>query len=270
MHTAQAMARTAHIGVQLYTVRDLAKQDLAGTLRAIASIGYPEVEFAGYHGHEPAAIRGMLEEAGLAAPAAHVGLDELRQDLDRALAGADMIGHRYLIVPWVQPPTSLDGWRRIAAEFNELGAVVRERRIQFAYHNHDFALKSIEGKVPYDLLLEECDPELVKMEMDIFWTVKGGGDPLSYFERFPGRFPLVHVKDMRDSGGAREMTEVGSGQIAFEEMFAASERAGLVYYIVEHDNPVDPLVSIRTSYDNLHRMLATPTWLDADKTSSKR
>ena len=262
--------RLNHIGLQLYTVRGFVERDMAGTLREIATIGYREVEFAGYFGRRPSDIRAMLDQSKLSAPSAHVGLEELRKNTEGAIAAAEVMGHRFLIVPWLQPPATLDAWHRIADEFNRIGAALQARAIQFAYHNHDFEFRPIAGTMPYDLLLAECDPELVKMEMDLFWTVKGGGEPLSYFERFPGRFPLVHVKDMRDPGGAEEMTEVGSGQIGFREIFASSGKAGLVHYVVEHDNPADPLASIRTSYHNLHEMLATPSSLDRDRTSSHR
>ena len=106
------------------------------------------------------------------------------------------------------------------------------------------------------MLLEECDPELVKMQLDLFWAVKAGQDPVSWFERQPGRFPLVHVKDMRDLRGAQEMVEVGTGDIDFGRIFSQAGRAGIVHYVVEHDNPTDPMASVRTSYGNLRRMLA--------------
>lgn len=249
-------SRVTRAGLQLYTVRALIERDMADTLRRVAGVGYREVEFAGYFGRNPGSVRAMLDDAGLTAPSAHVGLDALHRDTTGAIAAAKVIGHRHLVVPWLQPPTDIDAWRRIAADFNRIGAELRQHGLQFAYHNHDFELRPIAGTVPYDLLLNECDPELVKMEMDIFWTVKGGGDPLSYFERFPGRFTMVHVKDMRDPRGAQEMTEVGAGSIDFSRIFAQSERAGLVHYFVEHDDPTDPLESIRTSYLNLRRLLS--------------
>ena len=251
-----ASSRVAHIGVQLYTLRDLVKNDMAGTLRALAGIGYREVEFAGLHGNAPGDVRAMLEDAKLTAPSAHLPIEAMRTEPEEAIAAAKVLGHRYLILPWVQPPKSLDVWRSLAGEMNTFGRTCQERGIQFAYHNHDFEFVPIDGTMPYDLLLAECDPELVKMQLDLFWAVKGGQDPVAYFERHPGRFPLVHVKDMREPRGAQVMTEVGTGDIDFRRIFSHAERAGLVHYVVEHDNPADPLASVRTSYENLVRILA--------------
>lgn len=253
--TRTGSAALAHISVQLYTVRELAKQDMAGTLRALAEIGYPEVEFAGYHGHEPAAIRRMLDEARLTAPSAHVAIELIRTEPESLLAAAEVVGHRYLILPWVQLPKTVDAWRGLAGELDRFGRACRDRGIQLAYHNHDFEFVPVEGKLPYEVLVEECDPELVKMQLDLFWAVKAGQDPVAWFERHPGRFPLVHVKDMRDLRGAQEMVEVGTGDIDFGRIFSHAGRAGIVHYVVEHDNPSDPMASVRTSYGNLRRLL---------------
>lgn len=254
--SARGGSRVSHIGVQLYTVRDLMKADMPGTLRSIAEIGYPEVEFAGYFDREPRAVRDMLDQLRLRAPSAHVPLDVMRANAAGAITAAEVIGHRYLIVPWLQAPKTIDAWRGLATEFNRFGTACRERGVQFAYHNHEFEFTPIAGTLPYDVLLQECDPELVKMELDLFWAVKGGQDPVAYFEKHPGRFPLVHVKDMRDLAGAQEMVDVGAGDIDFRRIFAKADQAGLVHYVAEHDNPPDPMGTLRTSYTNLRRMLA--------------
>ena len=254
--TAGGGSRVAHIGVQLYTVRDLMKADMPGTLRSIAEIGYPEVEFAGYYDREPQAVRDMLDQLRLKAPSGHVPLEVMRTDAAGAIAAAKVIGHRYLIVPWLQPPKTIEAWRGLASEFNRFGTACREGGVQFAYHNHEFEFTPIAGTMPYDVLLQECDPELVKMQLDLFWAVKGGQDPVAYFDKHPGRFPLVHVKDMRDLAGAQEMVDVGAGDIDFRRIFAKADKAGLVHYVAEHDNPQDPMATLRTSYANLRRMLA--------------
>jgi len=138
--------------------------------------------------------------------------------------------------------------------------------MQFAYHNHWFEYLPVNGKLPYDTLLQESDPDLVKMEMDLCWISVAGQDPVKYFDRYPGRFPLVHVKDVtkissvtaageQDFGDSmKEMTEVGSGVIDWKRIFAQSEKAGLKHYFVEHDNPKAPFDSIRTSYAYLERL----------------
>jgi sugar phosphate isomerase/epimerase len=227
---------------------------MAGTLHDIGRIGYGEVEFAGYHGHAPGDIRQWLARAGVSAPSAHVAIEILRTDLDAAISAARVIGHRYLVLPWVPAPTTLAAWRELARECNRFGEACRDAGIQFAYHNHDFEFAPTEGRIPYDILLEECDSELVKMELDVYWAVKAGRDPVELFERHPGRFPLVHVKDMDREQG---MTEVGSGKIDFARIFAHAGRAGLTHYIVEHDDPADPMASVRASFNNLQSLLMT-------------
>ncbi len=144
-----------------------------------------------------------------------------------------------------------DGWKHAADAFNRAGEASKKAGIQFAYHNHNWEFKTDKGEMPYEILLTKTDPNLVKMEMDLFWTVKGKQDPLTYFNRYPGRFPLVHVKDMKKNG---EMTEVGSGDIDFKKIFAQSEKAGIQHYFVEHDEPKDPIESIKTSYDYLSKL----------------
>jgi len=243
------------LGIQLYTLRSILPQDFDGTLARLAEIGYREVEFAGYHGREPAAVRAALERAGLAAPSAHVPIEALEDDWPRTLEAAQTIGHRWLVVAWVPEAlrSDLDGWRRVAERFNRAAAAAREVGIGFAYHNHDYEFAPLEGRVPYDVLLEETDPGLVRLELDLYWIVKGGRDPLEYFQRYPGRFPLVHVKDMGEDGG---MADVGTGTIDFARIIARAGQAGITHWFVEHDVPADPLRTARVSYENLRALMA--------------
>ncbi|HEX7786107.1 MAG TPA: TIM barrel protein, partial [Methylomirabilota bacterium] len=194
--------RLGPIGVQLYTVRTLLEKDFGGTLAALAAIGFREVEFAGYHGRPPEAVRDALDRAGLVAPAAHVPIDAVRDDLPRVLDAARLIGHRYLVVPSIpEGQHTTDGYRAVADLLNRAGQRVRDSGMQLAYHNHAFEFAALDGRVPYDILLERCAERLVAFEMDLYWITKGGGNPGRYFARWPGRFPLVHVKD---SAGAPE------------------------------------------------------------------
>lgn len=238
------------IGVQLYTVRGLMEKDLPGTLAAVAAAGYDEVEFAGYFGHAPEEVRAVLDGLGLASPAAHIPLASLREDLSGVIAAAQAIGHKYLISPWLNEDerTSIADYRGHIASFNEIGKALSDAGLRFGWHNHAFEFEAIEGTVPFDVMLDETDPDLVDFEIDLFWTVKGGADPLAYFDRNPGRFSCCHVKDMAADG---EMVAVGAGAIDFGAIFARSEQAGLVHYFVEHDNPSDPLASIQASYDHV-------------------
>jgi len=256
------------IGLQLYTVRDLMKQDFDGTLAKVAAIGYKEVEFAGYFDHSPKDVRAAVDRHGLTAPSAHIDYKSLGEKFPEVIEAAKVVGHDYLVNPWIDEEIRKqpDGWKQAAETFNRAGEACKKAGIQFAYHNHWFEFLPVNGKLPYDFLLTECDPNLVKMELDLCWITVGGQDPLRYFDRYPGRFPLVHVKDVKrvppvTAGGAqdfgssmKDMTEVGSGIIDWKKIFAQSDKAGIKHYFVEHDNPKKPLESIKTSYDYLARL----------------
>ncbi len=248
-----ARDRLGAIGVQLYSVRDLMQQDFEGTLARVAEIGYRQVEFAGYFGRSPVEVRAILDRHGLTAPSSHLAIETLEQGWDEALEAARTIGHRYLVVAWVpqeRRPT-LAGWREVAGLFNRAGARAHEAGIGFAFHNHDYEFVPLEGKLPYDVLLEATDPATVRMEMDLYWITKGGGDPLAYFARYPGRFPMVHVKDMAPD---QSMVDVGAGTIDWAKIFRHHRQAGIEYYFVEHDEPKDPFASIAASYRYLRHL----------------
>jgi sugar phosphate isomerase/epimerase len=252
---ALAGTRLSRIGVQLYTVRRLLQNDFEGTLARLAAIGFREVEFVDYYGRSPQAVRAALRSAGLEAPSAHVPIEAARDSWERVLEAARVAGHKFLLVAWLPEAErrSLDGYRAAADLFNRLGNQAQVAGIRFAYHNHAFEFGQLEGRLPYDVLLERCDPRYVSFEMDLYWITKGGQDPLGYFRRWPGRFPLVHVKD---SAGPPEhrMVEVGAGTIPWAAIFARRELAGIEHYFVEHDEPADPLGSVRASYEYLRRL----------------
>jgi sugar phosphate isomerase/epimerase len=256
------------IGVQLYTVRDQMKADFEGTIAKVASIGYKEVEFAGYFDHTPQQVRAVLDKNGLTAPSTHIQWDELDDKFPAVIEASKSIGMSYIVNPWIPEELRASGdiWKRAADKFNRCGEQTKQAGIQFAYHNHWFEFLPVNGKRPYDTLLELCDKDLVKMELDLCWITVGGGDPLKYFHEYPGRFPLVHVKDMKklppvtqagtqDFGSSlKDMTEVGSGIIDWKKIFAHSDEAGIKHYIVEHDKPVNPFESIQTSYEYLNKL----------------
>ena len=237
------------IGVQLYTVRDAVQRDLEGTLARVAAIGYQEVEFAGYAGRTAAEVRDAVRRAGLSAPSAHVPLAALGQGWNRVLDDAHTVGHRYLVIPWLDEKDrpNLDAYRRIADRLNRAGEAASRAGLRLAYHNHAFEFTRMENRLPYDVLLEATDPAHVLLELDLYWITKGGQDPLAYFARWPGRFRLVHVKD---SAGPPEhrMADVGSGAIEWGRIFARRKQAGIEHFFVEHDDPPDPFASIAASH----------------------
>jgi len=266
---AAPLKSVSPIGVQLYTVRDAMKSDFEGTIAKVASIGYKEVEFAGYFDHSPKDIRAILDKNGLSAPSCHVPYSTVEMMWPQALDAAHTIGHKLIVNPWIEPEqrNSPDGWQRAAELFNKAGEAAKKAGIQFAYHNHTFEFqpaKSLDGKFPYDYLLKQCDKNLVKMELDLCWISVAGKDPIKYFNENPGRFPAVHVKDIKQLPSPEDaptanpdrnmgfLTEVGSGIIPWKDIFANAGKAGIQHYFVEHDNPSDGFASIKKSYDFLH------------------
>ena len=246
------LTRLGPVGVQLYTVRGELKKDFGGTLSRVAQIGYKEVEFAGYFGHSPEDVSLLLKENGLSAPSAHIGFPVLGAEWDKIIADALVIGHRYLVCPSIDDKyRTVDGYKQVAELFNHAGERARSAGIQFGYHNHMYEFIAIDGQIPYDLLIAQTDPGLVVMEMDIFWLRSGGGDPLDYFGRYPGRFPMLHLKDM---DAAKKMTDVGKGVIDWKTILGRRPLAGTKHIFVEHDEPKDPFASIRDSYAYLRAL----------------
>jgi len=243
------------VGLQLYTVRDLMKADLPGTLRKVARIGYKEVEFAGYYGRSPAQIKALLKQNGLTSPSSHIGLDILEKDSVRAFADAKAIGHSWVTMPYIpeERRKTVDDWNKIIDLLNQLGPQAKAAGLRLAYHNHDFEIRPVNGVRPLDMMLDKTDPSLVDFEMDLYWVVFGGGDPLDFFNRHPKRFAMVHVKD---SAGPpdNKMVDVGKGTIDFPKIFAQSDKAGIKHYFVEHDQPADPIATIRNSFNYLHAL----------------
>lgn len=259
------------VGVQLYTVRDLMKSDFSGTIAKVASIGYKEVEFAGYFDHSPADVRSILEKNGLTAPSCHVSYDVVEKHWPTTLETAHAIGQGFVVCPFIekQHRDSADAWKRTVELFNKAGEASKKAGIQFAYHNHwwEFAPDpNLGGKLPYDYLLASLDADLVKMEMDLGWASVAGQDPVAYFKRYPGRFVLVHVKDFKslphlkpeqlatydgDSLIKTEMTAPGSGVIDWKRIFASSDVAGIQHYFLEHDSPKDPWATLTDGYKYL-------------------
>ena len=169
-----AANKLSSIGVQLYTVRAEMAKDFEGSLEKVAAIGYKEVEFAGYYNKSPKDVRAILDRYGLAAPSAHASLADIQTKLDQTIETAKAVGHRFLICPYLvdKDRGTLDDYKRHAETFNRAGEACRKAGIQFGYHNHDFEFEAKDGKLPYDLLLEETDKDLVKMELDIYWIAK--------------------------------------------------------------------------------------------------
>lgn len=258
--SAKAEHRIERLGLQLYTVRNQMEKDFEGTLAKVAAAGYREVEFAGYFNRTPKDVRAILDRHKLTAPSAHFDYASIEKKLPELLETSHVIGQRFLVNPWIDEEMRKqpDVWKRVAATFNKAGEACRKAGVQFAYHNHHFEFVPVNGVMPFDELLKECDPNLVKIELDLCWITVARQDPLEYFQRFPGRFPLVHVKGLKKipDGPAPvpfdqaipNITDVGTDDVIdWKRIFAKADQAGIQHYFVEHDQAPSPLDSISAS-----------------------
>lgn len=257
------------MGVQLYTVRDQISKDLSGTLQEIARIGYQVVELAGYnngtfYGQSPENFKTLLGDLNLEAPSGHYTYGKqmpnpgtVLNGWEKAVEDAAKLGHQYMVCAYLFPEErkTLDDYKKAIEDFNKAGEVCKKAGIQFCYHNHDFEFMKLDDQLPFDLMIKDLDPELVKFELDLYWITKAGFDAVTYFGKDPGRYVLWHVKDMAKTA-EKEFTEVGNGSIDFKKIFAAKKKSGMQYFFVEQDvcknNP--PLKSIEISLNNLKQM----------------
>ena len=256
--------KTKDIGLQIYSVREQLDEDLIGTLQQIADIGYRWLELASYedgkfYGKSPAEFKKIVDDLGMVIISNHLNVEVKDGDTGDAEKAADAhaaMGLKYAIKPWLPEElrVSADSYRKVAKELNIIGEVMKSKGVQFGYHNHDFEFKAVDGQIPYDILLEETDRDLVTFEIDLYWIIKGGSNPLDYFKKYPGRFELYHVKDM-DNTEEAYFTEIGSGIINFRELFEQKELAGMKYFFVEQDDcrNYSPLESVKISFDYLNK-----------------
>lgn len=247
----------SNIALQLYTIRGLTGEDMLGSLRQLAAQGYRAVEFAGYGGVAVSEIRTLLDELGMRAISAHIGLDDLLTRPQEVLTDLKTLGCTYAIVAYIpedRRQTEQDV-RTIGEAFNTYGRLCREAGLKFAYHNHNFEFAPLGGSTMYDILLDSVDPELVSFELDLFWTQYANVDPMTVIQRLTGRIPLVHVKDM-EAGEAKRDAPVGEGIMPWQQILPACDAAGTEWYIVEQDHPRDPMRDVEVSLNNLKKLLA--------------
>jgi len=263
--------KTFGIGLQLYTIRDAMDTDVPGSLKLVSDIGYKYLELAGYadgkfYGYEPAEFKKLVEDLGMEILSSHTQVEAEGITLENAKKMTEdhaKLGVKYCVQPWIveEARTTIASYQKMAADWNQVGAIMKESGIQFGYHNHNFEFDVVEGKVPYyDVLMVELDKELVTMEIDLFWATKAGQDPIEIFNKYPGRFQLFHMKDMFTDDApyfttvsVTDFAPVGAGLIDFEAILAAKDIAGMKYMIVEQDSTQDgkPFDAIQTSITNL-------------------
>jgi sugar phosphate isomerase/epimerase len=260
-HIAQAspfgavVPRIERMGLQLYTVRKALEKDIEGTIAAIAKAGITELEFFNMFGKDVAWWQALLKKHNLTAPSAHEALPKSDADWEPVFHRAHGMGHQLVIVPFVgdEYRGSKANWQRLADRLSVGAQKAKAAGLQFGYHNHDFEFTPVDGTTGYEVITTQTDKDLVKLELDLYWTVKAGHDPLAIMKRWPNRIVAVHVKD---AGPApeRKMTEVGAGTIDFKTILATGRTQGLRHWFIEHDNPADPIASITASAAALKKL----------------
>ena len=233
------------LNVQLYTVRDAVSKNLEGTLERLAGLGYKNIELYGYNGtffgKTVSEFKTILGNTGIKVLSSHhttgiamKGKGTLSDGWDKAIEDVHAIGAEYMVCAFLFPnERTPEIYKSLPAMFEKAATATNAAGIQFAYHNHDFEFEKLDDTLVYDFLLKNTPGDLVKMEMDLYWISKAGQDPVAYFEKYPGRFAMWHVKDME--AGTKAITEVGNGTIDFDRIFKARKKAGLKYWFVEQD-----------------------------------
>lgn len=252
------VAQKKSVGLQLYSLRDELPKDVKGTIEKVAKAGFTEVETYGFSikdqfwGLSPAEFKKILDANGLKAVSGHYSylLEDNTDELKAAIEAAKVLGSDYLTVPWLDPSIrkNAEDYKKIAAKINIAGKMCKDAGIRLAYHNHNFEFEKQGETTGYQILLNETDKNLVDFELDLYWVVRSGNDPIKLFTDNPGRFTMWHVKDMDKMNPALN-TEVGSGSINWKPIFADAKLSGMKHFFVEHETNYkpNPIESVATS-----------------------
>lgn len=247
-NTAVADSPNKEVGIQLYSVRNLLGEgekyqgDIAALMKALAGMGYTQFEAANYgdgkfYGLAPREFAKAAEAAGAKVTSSHTGRPLNDEELssgdtktffeywDKVLADHKAAGIDYVVLPWMSVPTKLSDLKKQCDALNEVGKRAKAMGIRFGYHNHSHEFNKVEDKVMLDYMIENTDPANVLFELDVYWAMMGHASPVDYFKKYPGRFPLLHIKDRREIGQ--------SGMVGFDAIFNNADKAGLEKYYVE-------------------------------------
>lgn len=249
-------AKVKDVGIQLYTVRKEMLADPAGTLQKLAKIGYKELESArsdkgNFYGLQPKEIKKIAGDLGMTVRSGHVHID---QDWQKSIDMAAEAGQTYLVCSSLPSEgQTVANYQRCADTFSKAAEQCEKSDLTFGYHNHEYEFDKVDGQVLYNVLLDRTDPKLVTMEMDLGWVIVTGNDPLAYFSKYPGRFPLWHLKDMDKT--KKESTEFGKGQINVKQMLQNMNKSGVKYFFVEQEEyPATALDSAKYDFDYLAKL----------------
>ena len=227
-------------GLQLYTLRDVFPKDPKGVLKQVAEFGYKQIEsFEGaqgmFWGMSNTDFKKYMDDLGMTIVASHC---DMNKDFEKKAEEAAAIGMKYLICPYLGPQKKLDDFKKFADTFNQKGEICRKNGIRFAYHNHDYSFKELEGQLPQDVMMSIAGPNLVDFELDIYWVIVAGLDPEAWFNKYPNRFRLCHVKDrtknpVADNG--KNSIDLGTGVIDWKKVLKTARKNGMEYFIVEQE-----------------------------------
>lgn len=282
-----------NFGVALFTLPKSLSEDFEGTLKLVAETGYKELEFfgpydfstpaakdgwkmaaaalgfsgSGYFSHSPKELRSMLDKYGLSAPSIHIDLPTLQENMEAVAEAAHVVGHKYVGIAMIpdEMRQSLDDYKRTIDIFNEVGANAKKHGLTFFYHNHGYGHAPMNGQVPFQMILEQTDKDLVKMQLDVFWFTAAKANPIKYLEENPGRFVSLHVKDMRelktfsgDGGNMGEwmglfpyLADAGAGVLDLEKILATAKKAGVKHFFLEKDMTPEPEKALLNSFEHL-------------------
>ena len=258
-----------NIGLQLYTLREIIGQDVPGLIKRISDIGYRDVETygfsstGGFWGLSPTEFKSLLTEHDVVSNSGHYGIDDFIRtgndtELKAIIDAAGVLKQQYVTVPYLGDDlrSTADDFKKTIEALNKAAELCKSAGLKLAYHNHDFELKDMgEGKTGLEIFLENSDPTAIDFELDLYWVVRAGHDPVSLFTTYPGRFTMWHVKDM-DKNKPELNTEVGAGSIDFKSIFAAADTAGLKHFYVEQENfSKEPYQSITESITHIKKEL---------------
>ncbi|MBN8576379.1 MAG: sugar phosphate isomerase/epimerase [Cytophagales bacterium] len=279
-------------GIQLFTIPQLASKDLKGTLKTLGEIGYREVEFFGpyefsaketiegwkaiagqlgiaenaFYGYSIADVKSMLKDFGLTTPSVHLDLATMRTNLKPAMEALKALGTRYVAVPALGNPEerkTLDQFKKLADEFNQIGKRMADYGLTLVYHNHGYEHWHENGQTPMEILLKNTDPQHVVFEMDIFWMTAGGASPVEFLKSNPGRFKLLHLKDAQEpirfsgDGGTPDqwmtlfpkMADPGTGVFDIKGIVAQAVKSGAEHFYLERDLTPTPQETLKNSFE---------------------
>ncbi len=237
---ASSNASLDTFGLQLWTLRDVINNNPKDVLKQVASFGYKQIEsFEGkqgmFWGMSAADFKKYMDDLGMKIISSHC---DINKDFEKKAADAASIGMNYLICPYKGPQKSIDGFKKFADEFNAKGEICRKNGIRFAYHNHDYSFKMVDGQMPQDVMMQNTDANTVDFEMDIYWVVTAGADPVAWFKKYENRFRLCHIKD-REKDAAANVGDasciVGQGSIDYPSILHVAKKCGMKYFIVEQE-----------------------------------